>query len=52
MASDEKETLKEYTARLRRTALSIKGPTLAKLVASMKRRCVALDEAAGKHFEE
>jgi len=50
--ANKKETAKEHATRLRRTAMGIRGPTLAKLVASMKRRCVALEKAKGGHFEE
>ncbi len=46
------ETLEQYVARLRRTAMRLPPKFLSAVVRSMKRRCAALREAGGLDFEE
>ena len=47
-----KETVKQYAARLRRTAMRIPAAYFEKLIGSMQRRCKALRDADGHDFEE
>jgi len=49
---DKKESRKEYTQRLARTAQRLPATFLTKLVGDMQRRCQRLFEAKGGHFEE
>ena len=47
-----KETVKQYAARLRRTASRIPAACFEKLIGSMQRRCKALRDVDGHDFEE
>ena len=42
----------EFIARLHKTILAVPETVLTPLVQSMKRRCIALEAAGGKDFEE
>ena len=47
-----KETRLELIARLRKTVLAVPETVLTPMVQSMKRRCIALEAAKGRDFEE
>ena len=48
----KKETRGEFITRLRRTILRIPSRVVAPMVHAMKRRCIAVNIAEGKGFEE
>ena len=50
--SDGRQTRKAFLARLRRTIKPTPAKVLTPLVKSMHRRCKALKQAGGMHFEE
>jgi hypothetical protein len=47
-----RESKEKYLARLRRAAMGVPSAVLSKLVKSMRRRCQALADVHGGHFEE
>ena len=50
--SSRRETRKAYLARLRRTALRLPANFVNKSIGDMRKRCLRLKAAAGKHFRE
>ena len=50
--SSRRETRKAYLARLRRTALRLPADFVNKSIGDMRKRCLRLKAAAGKHFRE
>ena len=50
--SARRETRKAYLARLRRTALRLPADFVNKSIGDMRKRCLRLEAAAGKHFRE
>ena len=50
--SSRRETRKAYLARLRRTALRLPADFGNKSIGDMRKRCLRLKAAAGKHFRE
>ena len=48
----KRESRAAFVQRLRRTILRVPASVLSPMVKSMKRRCEALKDARGKHFEE
>ena len=47
-----RETRKAYLARLRRTAMRLPADFLKRSIEDMRRRCLRLEAAGGKHFHE
>ena len=50
--SARRETRKAYLARLRRTAMRLPADFVNKSIGDMRKRCLRLKAAAGKHFRE
>ena len=50
--SSRRETRKAYLARLRRIAMRLPADFLKRSIEDMRRRCLRLEAAGGKHFHE